>query len=112
MLLHQIRDWTCAHCRAIAEQHVLHAAPEVEKVPLPDGHEKWQETGERIRAFVVCGNCRQPSMLVLQVIQNPAAHRKFLNRMRPLRDLFDKPNPLTTERMYWAVPANECGEVL
>ncbi|CCD28690.1 conserved hypothetical protein [Candidatus Glomeribacter gigasporarum BEG34] len=48
----------------------------------------------------------------VQVIQNPAAHRKFLNRMRPLRDLFDKPNPLTTERMYWAVPANECGEVL
>jgi hypothetical protein len=117
------------HCRAIAEQHVLHAAPEVEKVQLPNGHEKWQETGERIRAFVSCGNCKQPSMLVLcpvkdlvqppetlsyhRFTQDPIKQAMFLNRVCPVNDVFvETPDALVPVRPYYAVPAHPPGETL
>lgn len=115
MLLHQLQNRTCVNCNAITSFSVLHAAPESIKVPTDHGQMRWTE-GPRIRAFVACGNCRQPSMLTLEPRPVRQGHRMhtnahtqsvFLNRLRPLASIFQ--NAPENIKNHWAVVGNDSG---
>jgi hypothetical protein len=118
MLLHQLNNRTCHHCNALASFFVLMAQPEATKRHVGSGRMEWIESNV-LRAFVSCSICRQPSMVTLkpktsvsghELHNGPMYHTNFLNRLRPLADIF-KNAPENIKR-NWAVIGEEPGTTI
>ena len=91
---HYFSQRNCSHCNAIAEQQVLHSAPEVTMHQRGNGQARWVPSNKLFRCLVSCAHCRQASLYVIEMKPNaqpptftssssplPYATDGFLNRL-------------------------------